>query len=149
MPDELPQQQAVRPDRAARDETTMAIIPTLHCRNMRESLAFNTGVLGFEVAGGDGRVDDPAYVVLSRRGDYLILSSHGGDGIPGQAVVVTTDTVDQDWADFHARGLRVPAEKRSKSPVHAGPLDQTWGTREVYIDDPDGNTLRFTQRWFG
>jgi hypothetical protein len=21
----------------------------------------------------------------------------------------------------------------------------TWGTREFYVDDPDGNTLRFTQ----
>jgi hypothetical protein len=22
---------------------------------------------------------------------------------------------------------------------------KTWGTREFYVDDPDGNTLRFTQ----
>jgi hypothetical protein len=28
-------------------------------------------------------------------------------------------------------------------PVHLAPLDQTWGTREVYVDDPDGNTLCF------
>jgi hypothetical protein len=29
--------------------------------------------------------------------------------------------------------------------VHEGPVDQTWGTREFYVDDPDGNTLRFVQ----
>lgn len=29
--------------------------------------------------------------------------------------------------------------------VHEGPIDQTWSTREFYVDDPDGNTLRFTQ----
>jgi hypothetical protein len=29
--------------------------------------------------------------------------------------------------------------------VHEGPLDQSWGTREFYVDDPDGNTIRFTQ----
>ena len=29
--------------------------------------------------------------------------------------------------------------------VHEGPIDQSWGTREFYVDDPDGNTLRFTQ----
>jgi hypothetical protein len=29
--------------------------------------------------------------------------------------------------------------------VHEGPLDQTWGTREFYVDDPDGNTIRFVQ----
>ena len=30
--------------------------------------------------------------------------------------------------------------------VHEGPVDQTWNTREFYVEDPDGNTLRFTQR---
>jgi hypothetical protein len=29
--------------------------------------------------------------------------------------------------------------------VHEGPIDQTWGTREFYVEDLDGNTLRFTQ----
>ena len=126
----------------------MAIIPTLHCRNMRASLAFYTGVLDFQQVGGDDRQEDPAYAVLSRRGDFLILSSHRGDGITGQPVVVTTETVDADWAAFRARGLTVSEEKRAQSPVHSAPLDQTWGTREVYVDDPDGNTLRFTQGWF-
>lgn len=32
-----------------------------------------------------------------------------------------------------------------ESPVHQGPIDQTWDTREFYVDDPDGNTLAFTQ----
>lgn len=34
---------------------------------------------------------------------------------------------------------------RCRSMVHEGPIDQSWGTREFYVDDPDGNTLRFTQ----
>ena len=29
--------------------------------------------------------------------------------------------------------------------VHEGPINQTWGTREFYVDDPDGNTLRFVE----
>jgi hypothetical protein len=44
---------------------------------------------------------------------------------------------------FRERGLVVPV--RLESPVHSGPVNQTWGTREFYVDDPDGNTLRFTQ----
>jgi len=29
---------------------------------------------------------------------------------------------------------------------YTGGLDfRRWGTREFYVDDPDGNTLRFTQ----
>jgi len=30
--------------------------------------------------------------------------------------------------------------------VHQGPVDQTWGAREFYADDPSGNTVRFIQR---
>jgi hypothetical protein len=30
--------------------------------------------------------------------------------------------------------------------VHESSLDQTWGAREVYIDDPSGNTLCFQPR---
>ena len=69
----------------------MAIIPTVRCRSMRNSLAFYTGVLDFERVNGDDDLDDPSFSVLSRGGDQLILSSHGGDGEFGQAVVVTTD----------------------------------------------------------
>jgi catechol 2,3-dioxygenase-like lactoylglutathione lyase family enzyme len=125
----------------------MAIIPTLRCRRIRASLAFYTEVLDFTHVGGDGRVDDPAFAVLARGGDALILSSHAGDGAFGQAVVVTTPDVDADFARFRARGLAPAATTAAHSPVHAGPLDQTWGTREVYVDDPDGHTLRFVQGW--
>ena len=123
----------------------MAIIPTLRCRNMRASLAFYTEVLDFRHGGGDGRVDDPAFAVLARGRDQLILSSHAGDGAFGQAVVVTTPAVDADFERFRARGLVPPAA--ADSPVHVAPLNQTWGTRELYIDDPDGHTLPFVQGW--
>ena len=66
------------------------------------------------------------------------------DGVFGQAIVVDVPEVDALFETFRARGL-VPSGKPD-SPVHQGPLDQTWGTREFYADDPDGNTLRFTRR---
>ena len=125
----------------------MPIVPVLHCQRIDSALNFYTTVLDFEVVSGDARTDDPAHRVLARRGDYLILSSHSGDSRPGQAGVVTSDDGDADWRRCRARGL-VLAKRADVSPVHAGPLEQTWGTREFYVDDPDGNTLRFTQRWF-
>lgn len=125
----------------------MAIVPVVHCRRIDAAMEFYTRVLDFELVSGDERSDDPAYRVLARRGDYLILSSHAGDSRVGQAIVVTSDDVDADWRTFRSRGLR-PAKSAAESPVHAGPLEQSWGTREFYVDDPDGNTLRFTQRWF-
>jgi len=123
----------------------MAIIPTVRCRNMRKSLAFYTGVLYFERVGGDDRLEDPSFSILSRKGDQLMLSSHRGDGEYGQAIVVTTDDVDALFRAFRARGLQTPGNPDAPTRVHEGPIDQSWGTREFYVDDPDGNTLRFMQ----
>ena len=72
------------------------------------------------------------------------LSSHSGDGAYGQAVAVLVDDVDALFAAFAARGLDPSA--KPGSPVHRAPLEQSWGTREFYADDPSGNTLRFIQR---
>ena len=121
----------------------MAIIPTVRCENMRRSLAFYVEVLGFERADGDDHLDDPSLAVLSRGGHRLFLSSHRGDGQYGQAIVVETADVDTEWRALLQRGHRPPGNPNS--PVHEGPIDQTRGTREFYVDDPDGNTLRFMQ----
>jgi catechol 2,3-dioxygenase-like lactoylglutathione lyase family enzyme len=123
----------------------MPIIPTVRCTNMRRSLGFYTGVLDFEHVDGDDGTEDPAFSVLARDGDQLFLSSHRGDGEFGQAIVVTTNDVDALFREFRDRGLRTPGNPDAPEKVHEGPLNQSWGTREFYVDDPDGNTLRFTQ----
>jgi hypothetical protein len=87
----------------------------------------------------------PSCFVLSRNGDRLILSSHRGDGELKQAIIVTTDDVDAVFRKFRKRGLRTPGNPDAPEEVHEGPIDQSWGTREFYVDDPDRNTLRFTQ----
>jgi catechol 2,3-dioxygenase-like lactoylglutathione lyase family enzyme len=123
----------------------MAIIPTVRCSNMRKSLAFYTNVLDFERIDGDDELDDPCYNLLAREGDRLILSSHRGDGMFGQAILVTTNDVDAVFRKFRSRGLQTPGNPDTPQEVHEGPIDQSWGTRELYVDDPDRNTLRFTQ----
>ena len=125
----------------------MAIIPTVRCKNMRASLAFYTSVLDFELVGGADDPADPSFSVLMREGDYLILSSHSGDGQFGQAICITTGDVDALFHKFRARGLHTPGNPEAPELVHEGPLDQSWGTREFYVDDLDRNTLRFTQGW--
>jgi hypothetical protein len=81
-----------------------------------------------------------------REGDSLILSSHRGDGTVGQAIVVQTDDIEALFRKFRTRGLRTPGNPDTPKEVHEGPIDQSWGTREFYVKDPDGNTLRFTQQ---
>jgi catechol 2,3-dioxygenase-like lactoylglutathione lyase family enzyme len=112
---------------------------------MKASLAFYTGVLDFVRVGGDDDLADPCFSALSRNGDRLLLSSHSGDGEFEQVIVVTTDDVDAVFRKFRQRGLRTPGNPEAPEEVHEGPIDQSWGTREFYVDDPDGNTLRFTQ----
>jgi catechol 2,3-dioxygenase-like lactoylglutathione lyase family enzyme len=123
----------------------MTIIPNVRCKNMKTSLEFYTKVLDFEHVDGDDELDDPSFSVLKRGDGLLFLSSHRGDGAYGQAIAVLTDDVDTVFKKFRSRGLRTAGNPDSPRVVHEGPIDQSWGTREFYIDDPDGNTLRFTQ----
>ncbi len=123
----------------------MPIITSIRCRNMRASLAFYTTILDFQHVDGDDTFDDPCFAVLARGTDYLFLSSHRGDGEFGQAIAVLTDDVDALFRKFRSRGLATPGNPDAPRMVHEGPIDQSWGTREFYVDDPDGNTLRFTQ----
>lgn len=115
----------------------MRWIPVLRCRDLGASIDFYTRVLDFVLA------DDPSgpVVALTRDGCELHLSVLSGDGGFGTAVQVRVDDVDACFARFVSRGLDVT--RRPDSPVHSGVVDQTWGVREFYVADPDGNTLRF------
>jgi catechol 2,3-dioxygenase-like lactoylglutathione lyase family enzyme len=122
----------------------MSIIPTLRCRSMRDSIAFYTEVLDFDLVKSWPQSTDPSYGILSRNGHELHLSTNSGDGAFGCAVVVLTDDAEALLRSYRARGL--PPSAKLDSPVHRGVIHQSWGTREFYVDDPSGNTLRFVQR---
>jgi catechol 2,3-dioxygenase-like lactoylglutathione lyase family enzyme len=113
---------------------------------MEASIAFYTKILDFEWVDGDDNRSDPSFSVLKREGDLLMLSSHRGDGVFGQAIVVQTNDIDVLFRKFRARGLKTPGNPVAAKEVHEGPIDQSWGTREFYVKDPDSNTLRFTQQ---
>jgi catechol 2,3-dioxygenase-like lactoylglutathione lyase family enzyme len=120
------------------------LIPILMVRDMQEAIRFYTRVLDLELS-FVWPEDAPCYAGLVRGTDELHLNLAQADQQRGtSSVIITCDDVDGLFAAFVARGLDVPS--RPASPVHEGPLDQTWGTREFYVDDPGGNTLVFQQR---
>lgn len=123
----------------------MAIIPTLRVRNLRIAIEFYTKILDFRSVDVDMELSDPGFAELGRGNDRLFLSSHRGDGEFGQAIVLTTDHIDELFQQFRAKGLRTPGDPTAPIEVHEGPLDQSWGTREFYVADPDGHSLRFAQ----
>ena len=100
------------------------LIPTFIVRNIAEAVAFHTEVLDFRLAFLMNE-DAPFYAVLTRGADELHLSLHTSRGPCGHgSAIVVCDDVDALFAVFKARGLSVPV--RRDSPVHEGPLDQTW-----------------------
>jgi catechol 2,3-dioxygenase-like lactoylglutathione lyase family enzyme len=119
----------------------MNIIPLVHCSVAQKSLQFYTEVLDFKVVFSDGE-SDPSFNILQRGDGFIHLSSHSGDGRAGNSFSVIVSNIDDLFDSLVSRGL---ANKKPNSPVHQSPLDQTWGTRELYVDDPDGNTIRFIQ----
>jgi len=115
------------------------IIPVIKCSNIENSVAFYTDILDFKVK-YDYPPGFPVIDIVKEDAD-LQLSTMCGDKPFGSSAIVRIDDVDGLFNKFIERGLDTSGKKNS--PVHQGPLDQTWGIREFYVDDPDGNTLCF------
>lgn len=121
----------------------MKMVPLFYCDDMAAALAFYTERLDFELLDPQASSQD-LVVLLVRDGAELMLTRLPLDQKPAIAAIAIVDDVDALYARFAARGL--DQSDRTESPVHLGPTDQSWGTREHYVTDPAGNTLRFVQR---
>jgi catechol 2,3-dioxygenase-like lactoylglutathione lyase family enzyme len=114
-------------------------IPLLHVSDAAAAERFYGNQLGFRLEFAhrpDGIMGDPCYIGVSRDGVWLHLSSFSGDGVAGGVVNFLVDNVDQLYSEFVAKGV----------PIAVRPVDQTWGSREMYVRDADGNCIRFIQQ---
>ena len=118
----------------------MKMIPLFRCRIMKDAISFYTTILDFELKDADASPED--WVVLLKNGDAeLMLTSLEADQKIGIAANVQVEQIDELFAKYRGRGLDI--SNKQGSPVHQGPIDQSWGNREFYVTDADGNTLRF------
>jgi len=120
----------------------MRVIPVIRCREVKTSLAFYTGVLDFEKKYPE-ESDEEWVINLVQDDAEIQLSQHADDGAFGCAINIRVKDVDGLFKKYLERGLDTTGHENS--PVHRGPVDQTWGIREFYVTDRDGNTLRFGQ----
>lgn len=114
-------------------------IPLFHVSSTPRALRHYVEGLGFQIESQnlpDTGASDPAYTCVIRDGLRIHLSAHAGDGGSSSMANVVVCDVDGLHREFVSRGVE----------IHLVPTDQTWGTREMYVRDPDGNTLRF-QQW--
>jgi uncharacterized glyoxalase superfamily protein PhnB len=112
-------------------------IPLLHTTNSAFAEDFYCNRLGFVRQFAhrfDETAPDPCYLGLARDAVWLHISSFPGDGAVGGIANLLVDDVDELYGELIARGVQVD---------EGHPVTQTWGTREMYVRDPDGNCLRF------
>jgi catechol 2,3-dioxygenase-like lactoylglutathione lyase family enzyme len=118
------------------------MVPVFRVRSLDEALPFYRDTLGFTVHQASPDVAS-FYAVLSLNGEEFHLQQDAkADGCRYSAIV-RVDDVDDAFEELKGRGYRPP--DRPESPVHCGPVDQTWGMREFYVDDPSGNTICFSE----
>jgi len=120
----------------------MKMVPLFLVGDMHAAVEFYTRMLDFELAAWDSA--DDLVVSLFRGEAELMLTAMPTDQVARVNAHLLVADVDALFALWTARGL--DQAHRTESPVHLGPLDQSWGTREFYVTDPFGNTLRIIQR---
>ena len=110
-------------------------IPVLHVSSSTSAAEFYCGHLGFaeQFAYRPFGGADPCYMGLARDDVELHVSSFSGDGVAGGVVFLVVQDVDELFKELRDRAVKIDLE----------PTDQSWGNREMYIHDPDGNSLRF------
>jgi catechol 2,3-dioxygenase-like lactoylglutathione lyase family enzyme len=114
-------------------------VPLVHVSSSAVAEDFYCNRLGFQLEFAH-RADEakpyPCYMGWSRDRIWIHASSFAGDGVSGSVVNFIVDDVDSLHAEFLAKGV----------PIAVAPVDQTWGSREMYVRDPDNNCLRFIRQ---
>jgi catechol 2,3-dioxygenase-like lactoylglutathione lyase family enzyme len=119
------------------------LIPIFKCKDIDESIAFYTKILDFELVSRWPETGFLAFAELNHGEDVLYLSTHSGDGAFGSVIAIPVESCDNVFKKLKSRGLDTSTKK--ESPVHQEPIDQSWGVREFYVTDPNGNTIRFME----
>jgi catechol 2,3-dioxygenase-like lactoylglutathione lyase family enzyme len=115
------------------------VTPVMNVDDLDRTITFFTDILGFETR---FRASGYAYVHRETAG-FRILKQTGGDGARHgnrrSAYYIDVRNVDQLYAELKPKLDTLP-----KGDVH-GPVDQSYGQRELLVLAPDGNLLAFGQ----
>ncbi len=115
------------------------ITPFMYVEDLERALKFFNDILGFETR---FRAADYAYVHRETAG-FRIWEQKGADAAPPGtrrfAYYIDVRDVDQLYAE-----LKPKLDTLLKSDVY-GPVNQTYGQRELLVLAPDGNLIAFGQ----
>jgi uncharacterized glyoxalase superfamily protein PhnB len=114
------------------------ITPILRSFDEAKAREFYVDFLGFKVDWEHRFEPDlPLYMQISKDDCVIHLTGHFGDCSPGAHLRIETDGVDDYQQELLAKKYK-----------HSRPCseDTPWGTREMTIADPFGNSLSFVGR---
>ena len=115
------------------------VTPFMNVDDLDQAVTFFTDILGFETG---FRATDYAYVQRETAA-FRILEATGADGAPPGnrrfAYYIDVRDVDQLYTELKPKLDTLP-----KGDVY-GPVDQSYGQRELLVLAPDGNLLAFGQ----
>jgi uncharacterized glyoxalase superfamily protein PhnB len=114
-------------------------VPILGVARSEEAEAFYCGKLGFRrnfaYRPAADRLD-PCYMGIARDEVLLVISSFPPDGPPGSRTVqIFVEDVSRLHDELASSGVD------SLTSI----VDQEWGTLDMWVRDPDGNTITFSQ----
>ena len=115
------------------------VTPFMHVANIEQAIAFFRDTLGFKVL---YRKDEYAYVHRETVGFRLLEQTDDEAAPPGTrrfAYYIDVHDVDGLYAELKPKLDALP-----KRDVY-GPVDQTYGQRELLVLAPDGNLIAFGQ----
>jgi catechol 2,3-dioxygenase-like lactoylglutathione lyase family enzyme len=120
----------------------MKIIPLLRVLDIKEAIFFYTAILDFVLKDPDDIENDWGVHLVHGHAEIQLTKGEEDQKL-GIALYVLVNDMDARYEKYISRGLDTTHKK--DSPVHQSPLLQTWGTKEFYVNDPSGNTLRFVE----
>lgn len=114
------------------------VTPVLRILSVEKAKEFYVDWLGFKIE-GEHRFGEnfPLYMIVSRGSLILHLSEHYGDALPGAAVRILTQGLDEFHRELKAKDYRY---------YKPGINETDWGTREMNLLDPFGNHLHFFEQ---
>lgn len=142
-------------------DTMPPMIPELCCTNIKTSLSFYVGLLGFRIV---YQREEDGFAMLERQGSWLMLDQFNPASVPS---VCNTDGK-RSWITGpmekpFGRGINFEMETTDVSKLadhieQSGlslflPLEEKWyradefdlGVRQFIVLDPDGYALRFSE----
>jgi len=115
-----------------------SVVPIIKVSDIKASIDYYCNKLGFTEVNTYFPDDKKAigYASLIDKNIEIHLSNFPGDGVSGSVLYFYVNDIDQLYSRFVESSVNITVKL----------VLQTWGNKEFYVSDLDGNILRFGEK---